>query len=132
MAQHPVLVYMKGTPSRPQCGFSQMVCRVLDGYGESAALHAARSQRRDAPADVPYASRNVLEDPDLREGIKAFTAWPTIPQVFISGEFVVRCARPVAIRVAHLVSLPQGGCDILMSMHKDGSLRKQLDTAKSS
>jgi len=84
-----VFVYMKGVPDAPQCGFSNMACRVLDAYG------------------VKYGARNVLSDPNLREGIKKFTNWPTIPQVFVKGEFI-------------------GGADILMNMHNTGELEKVL------
>eukprot|EP00205_Picochlorum_sp_RCC944_P003900 CAMPEP_0182613650 /NCGR_PEP_ID=MMETSP1330-20130603/26583_1 /TAXON_ID=464278 /ORGANISM="Picochlorum sp., Strain RCC944" /LENGTH=70 /DNA_ID=CAMNT_0024833387 /DNA_START=11 /DNA_END=223 /DNA_ORIENTATION=+ len=66
-----------------------MVCRILDTYG------------------VPYGSRNVLEDMEVRQGVKDYTQWPTIPQIFIGGEFV-------------------GGCDILMDMHKNGELEEML------
>jgi len=82
-----VFIFMKGTPDAPMCGFSNMACRILDAYG------------------VKYGSANVLADPQLREGIKSFTQWPTIPQVFVDGEFV-------------------GGSDILMSMHNSGELPK--------
>ncbi len=82
---HKVFVYMKGVPEMPQCGFSNMVCRILDTY------------------EIKYGSRNVLEDMEVRQGIKDFTQWPTIPQIFVDGEFV-------------------GGCDILMEMHKNGEL----------
>lgn len=80
---------LQGSPDAPQCGFSNMACRVLDAYG------------------VQYGSRNVLADPALREGVKAFSDWPTIPQVYVSGEFV-------------------GGADILMAMHQSGELAKAL------
>mmetsp|Transcript_60199 Transcript_60199/g.191219 ORF Transcript_60199/g.191219 Transcript_60199/m.191219 type:complete len:87 (+) Transcript_60199:3-263(+) len=80
---------MKGPPEAPQCVFSNMPCRILDHY------------------DVKYGSRNVLADMDLREGIKSFTKWPTIPQVFFKGEFV-------------------GGSDILRSMHDEGELEEAL------
>ena len=70
-----------------------MACRILDAYG------------------VPYGSRNVLADPEVREGVKKFTEWPTIPQVFVAGEFV-------------------GGADILMSMHQSGELEKALGKLK--
>ena len=76
---------MKGTPSEPQCGFSAQVIHVLNHYG------------------VSYGSRNVLEDWDIREGIKAFTNWPTIPQLYVEGKFV-------------------GGCDIIMEMHRKDQL----------
>eukprot|EP00898_Chlorokybus_atmophyticus_P000487 jgi/Chlat1/1439/Chrsp12S01999 len=91
---NPVMVYMKGVPDAPQCGFSNLVCRILDAYG------------------AEYSSRNVLEDPDLRTGIKSFSKWPTVPQVFINGEFV-------------------GGSDILMQMHQSGELESLLEKARS-
>lgn len=84
-----VFVYMKGVPEAPMCGFSNMACRILDAYG------------------VKYGSRDVLVDPELREGIKKHTHWPTIPQIFIDGEFV-------------------GGSDILMQMHQNGELHDAL------
>ena len=86
---HAVFLYMKGVPSQPMCGFSNMAARILDAYG------------------VQYGSRDVLSDPELREGIKEYTSWPMIPQVFIDGEFV-------------------GGSDILMEMHKSGELEEKL------
>ncbi|CAM6027806.1 unnamed protein product [Sphagnum balticum] len=86
---NPVMVYMKGVPDAPECGFSSMVCKILDGYG------------------VKYKSRNVLTDQELREGIKTFSNWPTIPQVYVDGEFL-------------------GGSDILMSMHRSGELENKL------
>ena len=114
MAANGILVYMKGTPAMPQCGFSNMVCRILDGYGAGVAYVASASCDADKQCDVTdvkYASRNVLEDPELRQGIKSFTAWPTIPQVFVAGEFV-------------------GGSDILMGMHNSGELEKLLSKVK--
>ncbi|KAG2493328.1 hypothetical protein HYH03_008463 [Edaphochlamys debaryana] len=90
VAADKVHLFMKGTPEAPQCGFSRMACVVLQAYG------------------VPFGATNVLADPAMREGIKKFTSWPTIPQVFVNGEFV-------------------GGCDILMSMHDNGELEKLLD-----
>ncbi len=86
---HNVFLYMKGVPTQPMCGFSNMAARILDAYG------------------VEYGSRDVLSDPELREAIKEYTMWPTIPQVFIDGEFV-------------------GGSDILMEMHKSGELEQKL------
>ena len=80
---------MKGTPDAPLCGFSNAACRVLDAY------------------EVDYSSANVLADQELREGVKTYSKWPTIPQVYVDGEFV-------------------GGADILMSMHKSGELAKIL------
>lgn len=91
---HGVFVYMKGVPEAPMCGFSNMACRILDAY------------------EVEYGSRDVLADADLREGIKKYTHWPTIPQIFIGGEFV-------------------GGCDILMEMHQNGELKQALQSLKS-
>jgi monothiol glutaredoxin len=89
-----VLIYMKGSPSAPQCGFSNMACRILDHHG------------------VEYASRNVLASEELRNGIKAYSAWPTIPQLYVKGEFV-------------------GGSDIMMSMHQSGELAELVkDVAK--
>merc|ERR1712178_330223 len=89
VSENKVFVYMKGVPEAPQCGFSMTVCRILDFYG------------------AKYGSRNVLADQDIREGIKNYTSWPTIPQVFIDGEFV-------------------GGCDIMISMHEEGELASAL------
>jgi len=86
---------MKGDPTQPMCGFSNMACRILDMY------------------KVSYGSRDVLSDPEIRDGIKAFTAWPTIPQIFIGGEFV-------------------GESDIVMQMHQDGELGAALDKAAAS
>lgn len=83
--ENPIMVYMKGTPAFPQCGFSGATVRVFEQLG------------------VKIASRNVLEDPELREAIKRFSNWPTIPQVYIGGEFV-------------------GGCDIVREMHQSGEL----------
>lgn len=65
-----VLLYMKGTPSFPQCGFSAVTVQILQHLG------------------VPFAAVNVLEDPEIREGIKVFSNWPTIPQLYVKGEFV--------------------------------------------
>lgn len=88
--ESPVVVYMKGTKERPQCGFSRAVVEVLRREGVQSYNH-----------------HNVLEDEALRQGIKEFTNWPTIPQVYIGGEFV-------------------GGCDIILEMHQDGSLTEKL------
>jgi monothiol glutaredoxin len=87
-----VLLFMKGTPLFPQCGFSARVVQVLKAAG------------------VPFATVNVLEDPEIREGIKAFSNWPTIPQLYVKGEFV-------------------GGCDIVAEMYQSGELQTLL-TAK--
>ncbi|WVQ78518.1 Grx4 family monothiol glutaredoxin [Cryptococcus sp. DSM 104549] len=89
---NPLVVFMKGTPEAPACGFSRAVCQILDVQG------------------VPRESLttfNCLEDSELREGIKEYSEWPTIPQVYIKGEFV-------------------GGCDILVAMHQSGELENLL------
>uniref|UniRef100_A0A8C5KBE8 Glutaredoxin-related protein 5, mitochondrial n=1 Tax=Jaculus jaculus TaxID=51337 RepID=A0A8C5KBE8_JACJA len=85
-----VVVFLKGTPEQPQCGFSNAVVQIL-------RLHGVRD----------YAAYNVLDDPELRQGIKDYSNWPTIPQVFLNGEFV-------------------GGCDILLQMHQNGDLVEEL------
>jgi monothiol glutaredoxin len=87
-----VVLFMKGTPVFPQCGFSSVVSQVLQHVG------------------VKFESFNVLEDAELREGIKAFSDWPTIPQLYVKGEFV-------------------GGCDIIREMFESGELQ-QLMTDK--
>ncbi len=84
-----VVLYMKGTAAFPQCGFSSLVVQVLSQLG------------------VPFKDVNVLEDNELREGIKEFTNWPTIPQLYIKGEFV-------------------GGCDIVREMYEAGELQDLL------
>jgi len=84
-----VVLYMKGTPLMPQCGFSQKVTLALKAVG------------------AKFASYNVLEDPMLREGIKQFSNWPTVPQLYVDGEFV-------------------GGCDIAMAMYESGELEKLI------
>ena len=80
-----VVLYMKGTPSLPQCGFSQVTSEILRRLG------------------VEFQAYDVLQDPALREGIKQFSNWPTIPQLYVDGEFV-------------------GGCDIVRSMYESGEL----------
>merc|ERR1712154_162665 len=89
----PVMVFMKGTPEQPRCGFSNAVVQILRFHGVDK-----------------FDSVNVLEDEDVRQGIKDFTEWPTIPQVFFDGEFI-------------------GGCDIMMDMHKSGELIEELKKA---
>jgi len=84
-----VLLFMKGTPLFPQCGFSARVVQILKHSG------------------VPFASVNVLEDPEIRDGIKNFSNWPTIPQLYVKGEFV-------------------GGCDIITEMYQSGELTSLL------
>ncbi len=84
-----VVLFMKGTPGMPQCGFSATVVHVLDHLG------------------VKYKGVNVLADPEIREGIKQFSNWPTIPQLYVKGEFV-------------------GGCDIIREMFENGELKPFL------
>ncbi|CBJ32952.1 Glutaredoxin [Ectocarpus siliculosus] len=90
---NPVMLYMKGTPAQPQCGFSKQVVSILHSQG------------------VSFSSVNVLDYPPLREGIKTFSEWPTIPQLYVKGEFV-------------------GGCDILTQLHQSGDLETMLKEAK--
>jgi monothiol glutaredoxin len=89
IASSDVVLFMKGIPAAPQCGFSAAVVQVLAGVG------------------VPYRAVDVLQDPMVREGIKAFSNWPTIPQLYIKGEFV-------------------GGCDIVREMFQAGELTQLL------
>ncbi len=84
-----IVLFMKGAPAAPQCGFSSAVVQVLNGFG------------------VKYEAVNVLADPYIREGIKEFTNWPTIPQLFVKGEFI-------------------GGCDIVREMAASGEFAKLL------
>jgi monothiol glutaredoxin len=90
ITENPVVLFMKGTPVFPQCGFSARVVQILSHVG------------------VPFKGINVLEDPALRDGIKTFTNWPTIPQLYVKGEFV-------------------GGCDIVMEMFQSGELQSMLE-----
>jgi monothiol glutaredoxin len=90
----PVVLYMKGTPQMPQCGFSAMAVQVLQACGVSQ-----------------FASVNVLADPEIRQGIKQYANWPTIPQLYVNGEFV-------------------GGSDIMREMYQSGELQKLLDGVK--
>jgi monothiol glutaredoxin len=82
-----VVLYMKGTPALPQCGFSNVAAEILNRLG------------------VQFKSYDVLSDPALREGVKQFSSWPTIPQLYVDGEFV-------------------GGCDIMRSLYESGELEK--------
>ena len=89
----PVLLYMKGTPDFPQCGFSGRAIQILEQSG------------------TEYAYVNIFEDPEVRENLKAYSNWPTFPQLFINGELV-------------------GGSDIMLEMFQNGELQKLLDTTK--
>jgi monothiol glutaredoxin len=84
-----VVLFMKGTPQFPQCGFSGQVVQILDHLG------------------VPYKGVNILDSDELRQGIKAYSNWPTIPQLYVKGEFV-------------------GGCDIIREMFQAGELQGVL------
>lgn len=85
-----VVVFMKGTPQQPQCGFSDTAVQVLQSYG------------------VDIEGRNVLENPELRQAIKEYSDWPTIPQIYIDGEFI-------------------GGSDILRELHMNDELEEKLE-----
>lgn len=91
----PVVLFMKGTPEFPQCGFSRATIAMLGQQGVDPAK---------------FAAYNVLEDPELREGIKEFSNWPTIPQLYVKNEFV-------------------GGCDVITSMARSGELSDVLEEA---
>ena len=88
--ENSVMLFMKGSPDFPQCGFSGRVVQILEACG------------------AEFSSADVLMDPELREGIKAYSNWPTIPQLYIQGELI-------------------GGSDIVMEMHENGELKKKLD-----
>ena len=90
VAANDVVLFMKGTKTFPQCGFSRQVAQVLTHMG------------------VEFKDVNVLEDMAIREGIKSFTNWPTVPQLYVKGEFV-------------------GGCDIVREMFQEGELQQLLD-----
>ena len=94
VTSHPVVLYMKGNPSFPQCGFSANAVRILSACG----------------VDQPF-TVNVLEEPEIRQGIKEYASWPTIPQLYVKGEFV-------------------GGSDIMAEMFESGELKTLLDTTK--
>lgn len=89
---HPVVLYMKGTPQFPQCGFSSRAAQILKACGVEN-----------------YLAVNVLTDAELREGIKVFARWPTIPQLYIRGEFI-------------------GGSDIMLELYQSGELQNKLAT----
>ncbi|MCZ6822614.1 MAG: Grx4 family monothiol glutaredoxin [Deltaproteobacteria bacterium] len=89
IASDRVVLFMKGTPQAPQCGFSASVIQILDRFLPS------------------YTTFDALGDPEIREGIKAYSSWPTIPQLYVDGEFI-------------------GGCDIVQEMFASGELEKTL------
>jgi len=89
VTDNDIVLYMKGTPTFPQCGFSSTVVQIFDYIG------------------AEYSSVNVLEDMEIRQGIKDYNNWPTIPQIFIKGEFI-------------------GGCDIAKEMFETGELKSLL------
>jgi monothiol glutaredoxin len=90
---HPIVLFMKGSPARPQCDFSATVVAVLQNY------------------EVPVHSVDVLEDPAVRRRIKTYSNWPTIPQLYVNGDFV-------------------GGCDIVREMHESGELAELLASSR--
>lgn len=89
---HDVVIFMKGTAEQPMCGFSEAAVEVIRSYG------------------VDFETRDVLSDPDLRQAIKEFSDWPTIPQVYVGGEFL-------------------GGSDIVREMHQKGELQPKIKEA---
>lgn len=88
--ENPVVLFMKGTADFPMCGFSSRVVQILQSL------------------DTDFVAMNVMADPDLRQGIKDYTNWPTIPQLYVKGEFI-------------------GGCDIVTDLYKSGELKDILD-----
>jgi monothiol glutaredoxin len=92
VGEHPVVIYMKGTPAFPMCGFSAATIEVLNQIG------------------VPYKAIDVLAEGDKRDAVKSFTNWPTIPQVFVGGQFV-------------------GGCDVVRELHARGELEPLVRAA---
>ncbi len=93
VTSNPVVLYMKGNPKFPQCGFSNLATQVLDA------------------CEAQYIAIDVLQDQDVREGIKAYASWPTIPQLYVNGEFV-------------------GGSDIIKAMYESGELQTLLAGVK--
>ena len=87
---HDILLYMKGSPDFPQCGFSGQTISVLNAIGK------------------PFAYVNIFEDEEIREGLKAYSNWPTFPQLYVNGELI-------------------GGCDIVVEMYHSGELQKLLE-----
>ncbi|MBW4695940.1 MAG: Grx4 family monothiol glutaredoxin [Lyngbya sp. HA4199-MV5] len=93
--QNKIMVFMKGNKLMPQCGFSNNVVQILNTLG------------------VPFETADVLADPDIRQGIKEYSSWPTIPQVYIDGQFV-------------------GGSDILIELYQKGELQEMVEVAMAS
>jgi monothiol glutaredoxin len=87
--EHQILIFMKGSPSDPKCGFSATASSILTSY------------------QVPYEHFDVFLDQDVRDGVKQFSSWPTLPQIYIGGEFM-------------------GGCDIITQMHNNGELKEEI------
>ena len=87
---HPIVLYMKGTPDFPMCGFSAQTVAALRALG------------------AEFEHVNILEEPDLRDGLKAYSSWPTFPQLYVNGELI-------------------GGCDIAVEMYNNGELKKLVD-----
>ena len=94
VTSHPVVLYMKGSPQFPMCGFSATASQLLKMCGANE-IHTV----------------DVLKDPEVREGIKQYANWPTIPQLYVNGEFV-------------------GGCDIMKEMYQSGELQKLIAESK--
>ena len=90
LKENPVLLYMKGTPDFPQCGFSGQTVAALKEVGK------------------PFAFVNIFEDPEIREGLKTYSNWPTFPQLYVNGELI-------------------GGCDIVVEMYHSGELQTLLN-----
>ncbi len=93
--ENKILVFMKGTKLMPMCGFSNNVVQIINSLG------------------VPFQTINVLDDSDIRQGIKEYSSWPTIPQVYINGEFI-------------------GGSDILIELYNKGELQQKVEVALAS
>lgn len=89
LENNPVLIYIKGTPDFPQCGFSSQTVAALKAIG------------------TPFSYVNIFEDPEIREGLKTYSNWPTFPQLYVDGELI-------------------GGCDIIVEMYQSGELQKLL------
>lgn len=89
LTSNPVLLYMKGTPDFPQCGFSGQTVAALNAIGK------------------PFSFVNIFEDPEIRDGMKVFSNWPTFPQLYVNGELI-------------------GGCDIVVEMYQSGELQTLL------